>query len=196
MQLLSTIPGFDLDSLEAFAEHAASHPDEVLLGFEAKAHWEGRSVENFAKVGPWSIAGHRTAKPSRDYSIQFGGCKEVLDALGAEGAGDRMEPVEGMLAALCACVSRTICISAAREGLSIEGLEVAAHATVDPRVLLGAAPADEAASCLQALAVEITVRGGGLDDTGLTRIGAMAARSPVYAMIAHANPLRTCVRAV
>lgn len=194
METLSAIPGIDVATLEAFNAHAAAHPNEVLLGLEAKTYWEGRSGESLAKVGPWALAGQRIEKPSRDYSIQFGGWKEVLDAIGIEGATDKIEPVEGALAAVCACVNWAVCINAAREGLPLEGLEVTARANVDPRVLLGVVPVEEAASCLQTIEMEITARGAELSEADVARIQSMAKRSPVHAMISHENTILTRVR--
>lgn len=191
----STVPGFDLEKLEGFAKYAGQNPSEVLLGVEARTIWEGNAGESLAKIGPWSLAGQRMEKPTRDYSIQFGAWKEVTDALGVEGARDKMEPVEAALAAMCSCVTWAICINAALEGVSFEGLEVKARADVDPRVLLAMLPAEEAASCLQKVELSIEVQGD-VSESDRERIAHMALRSPVHALIKHANTIHTTVRSV
>lgn len=190
---VSAIPGFDVEKLEAFNAFAAENPNDVVLGIEAKTIWEGHGGDSLGKVGPWQLAAQHIEKPTRDYSIQFGAWKEVADAIGVEGAHDKLEPVEAALAAVCSCVTWAICISAAREGLAFEGLEVKARAKVDPRVLLGIVPVEEAASCLQKVEMDINVQGENISDDERNRIANMAKRSPVHSLISHANSIYTNV---
>jgi uncharacterized OsmC-like protein len=191
--ITTAFPGFDTEKLEQFVGYATQNPNDVVLGIEAKAIWESEAGESLGKIGPWSLAGQRMEKPTRDYSIQFGAWKEVADAIGVEGARDKIEPVEAALAGMCACVTYAICINAAREGVSFEGLQVSARATVDPRVLLGIVPADEAASCLQSVDMDIEVKGD-LTETDRNRIREMAKRSPVHALVTHPNTIHTSVK--
>ena len=115
------------------------------------------------------------------------------EALGMPGAHDRVEPMEAALAAVASCVSTAITLNSAREGLSFDGLEVTAKATVDHRVLLGIAPVEEAASCLKSVDVDIKVDGD-LSDEQRDQILQMARRSPVHAMITGSNSINTKVR--
>lgn len=189
---MATIPGFDLDKLNEFSEYAGEHPNDVILGLEAKTIWEGRSGESLAKIGPWELAGERIDKPTRDFSIQFGAWKEVEEAMGVEGAQDRIEPVEAALAAMCACVNWAITINAARQELEIGGLEISAKAKVDPRVLFGVVPVEEAESCLKSVDLNIKVLGD-VSDEVRAKIKDMALRSPVHSMITGRNSVTTTV---
>lgn len=193
-EVLSSIPGFDVDKMEAFNAFAAENPNDVVLGLEARTIWEGHGGESLGKIGPWKLAGQEINKPTRDYSIQFGAWKEVEEAIGVQGAADKIEPVEAALAAVCSCVNWAICINAAREGLYFEGLEITARAKVDPRVLLGIVPVEEAASCLQTVEMDIHVTGDVSDDDR-RRIAQMAKRSPVHALLTYSNTIHTTVRA-
>lgn len=184
--------GFDVDKLEEFNKFAADNPNDVLLGITARTIWEGEGGGSLAKIGPWEMAGNTISKPTRDYSIQFGAWKEVEEAIGVEKAMDRIEPVEATLAAVSACVNTAIAINAAREGVAYDGLEITTKATVDPRVLLGILPVEEAASCLQSVEMSIEVQGD-VSDADKKRILEMAERSPVSAMIKNANNLVTTV---
>lgn len=192
MQAVSSIPGFDLEKVEDFIAFAAEHPNDVLLGLEARSIWEGYAGDSLAKIGPWTLAGTRIDKPTRDYSIQFGAWKEVCEAIGVRAAVDKIEPVEAALAAVNSCVTWAICINAAREGLHFDGLEVTARARVDPRVLLGVTPADEAISCMQKVELDIRVKGT-LSQEDHARILEMAERSPVHALIKYENDIFTTV---
>lgn len=184
--------GFDVDKLEEFNKFAADNPNEVVLGIEAKTIWEGSGGGSLGKIGPWELAGDRVEKPTRDFSIQFGAWKEVLEAIGVEGAQDHIEPVEAALAAMSSCVTTAIAINAAREGVDFDGLEVSAKAQVDPRVLLGIVPAEEAASCLQSVDMNISVSGD-VSAEDKARIQEMAARSPVAAMVKYSNNVNTTI---
>lgn len=65
---------------------------------------------------------------------------------------------------------------------------MAVKATVDPRVLLGVVPAEEADSCLQQADVDIKV-GGNLSKAEKDKILEMAHRSPVHALVKGANSI-------
>jgi len=185
--------GIDVNQLEDFSKYAADNPNDVLLGIEASTIWEGTGGAALAKIGPWELGGNRIEKPTRDFSIQFGAWKEVEEALGFEGASDKVEAVEAALAAMCACVTTAVAINAAREGLDFDGIEITAKAAVDPRVLLGILPEDEARSCLQSVDMDIVVTGDDVTDEDRARIKGMAARSPVASMVKYANNLNTNV---
>ena len=193
-ETMSTVPGFNVEVLEGFAGFAAENPNDVQVGLQATTIWTGRAGHSTAKVGPWKLADQPINKPSRDFSIQFGAWKEVEEALGIEGADDKLEPVEAALAAMCGCVNWAICINAALEGVSFDELEVSATAIVDPRVLLGVLSIEEATSCLQSISLEITARGENMSDEDKRRIEEMAHRSPVHAMIRHSNTIYTNVK--
>ncbi|MFQ5426951.1 MAG: OsmC family protein [Gaiellales bacterium] len=184
----ATIPGLDPVKLDEFNKYAEANPNDVVLGLEATTIWEGHGVENLGKIGRWQLAGQVIDKPTRDFSIQFGAWKEVEEQIGVEGAHDRIEPMEAALAGMASCVSTAITLNAAREGVSFDGLEVTAKATVDPRVLLGAVPAEEAESCLQRVDVEIKVDGD-LSSEQKEKVIEMARRSPVHALIKGENTI-------
>ncbi len=189
---MAGLPGFDRDKLEEFAKYAAENPNDVILGLEAKTIWEGHGVENLGKIGPWSLGGKRIDKPTRDFSIQFGAWQEVEEAIGIAGAHDRIEPLEGALAALCSCVNTAVALNAARQGLTFDGLEVTAKANVDPRVLFGIVPVSEAQSCIQSVDVEVKVTGD-VSEEDRNKILEMAERSPVHIMVSGPNTVNTKV---
>ncbi len=189
---MSSIPGFNIDKLDEFSKHAQANPNDVLLGLEAKSIWEGSAIQNLGKIGPWQMAGQTINKTTRDYSIQFGAWKEVQEAIGIEGANDRIEPMEAALAGMASCVSTAITINAARQGISFDGLEVTARAKVDPRVLLGITDVEESQSCLKSVDVDIKVEGD-LTDEQREAILVMAKRSPVHAMVSGPNNINTRV---
>lgn len=189
---MSSIPGFNIAKLDEFSKHAQANPNDVLLGLEAKSIWEGSAIQNLGKIGPWQMAGQTINKTTRDYSIQFGAWKEVQEAIGIEGANDRIEPMEAALAGMASCVSTAITINAARQGISFDGLEVTARAKVDPRVLLGITDVEESQSCLKSVDVDIKVEGD-LTDEEREAILVMAERSPVHAMVSGPNNINTRV---
>jgi hypothetical protein len=111
-ETISTLPGFDAAKLEAFSTYAEDNPKDVVLDLEARSTWEGQGGRSLAKVGPWSRAGLRIEKPTREFTIQFGAWQEIEGAMGVEGAHDRIGPIETVLAAMCSCVKTPVCCSA------------------------------------------------------------------------------------
>ena len=192
LERITTLPGFDREKLEAFCEYADQNPNDVQLVLEAKTIWDGKGGESLGKIGPWTLAGQTTNKASRDFSIQFGAWKEVEEAIGMPGAYDRIEPVEGAMAALCACVNWAICINCVREGIHFDEMEIKAKVTADPRVLFGILSAEESVSCMQNVMMEIHVKGN-LTEMERIKIKEMADRSPVHALIKHSNNISTTV---
>lgn len=187
---MAEIPGFNVEAMEAFNKTASENPNDLVLGLEAKSIWEGSGIENLGKIGPWKLGEQEIDKASRDFSIQFGAWKEVEEALGMEGAHDRIEPMEAALAGMASCVSTAITLNAARQGLALEQLEVKAKAKVDPRVLLGIVPVSEAQSCMLSVDIEIKAEGD-LSEADREQILESAHRSPVHAMVSSANRINT-----
>lgn len=184
----SSVPGIDARKLEEFNRYAEANPGDVVLDLEATTIWEGHGVENLGKIGRWTLAGQTIDKPTRDFSIQFGAWKEVEQEIGIEGAHDRIEPMEAALAGMASCVSTAITLNAAREGITLGELKVTAKATVDPRVLLGVVPVEEAEACMKSVDVEISV-GGDLSKAEKEKILEMARRSPVHALVKGENSI-------
>jgi uncharacterized OsmC-like protein len=176
--------------MEEFNKTAAANPNDVVLGLEAKSIWEGKGIEDLGKIGQWSLAGQEIDKESRDFSIQFGAWQEVEEALGMDGAHDRIEPMEAALAGMASCVSTAITLNAARQDIGLKQLKVKAKAKVDPRVLLGIVPTEEAQSCMLSVDIEIKAQGD-LSDADRAQILDSAHRSPVHAMVSSANRINT-----
>src|SRR5438034_1600112 len=120
------VAGIDPRQIETFNKEYSKSPKSFTLGLEARSIWEGRGLGNLGKVGPWKLGTNPMKRPSRDFSVQLGSWREVGDALGVEGAADRIEPVETALMALCSCVTEAITLNCARQGVNLEGFEVRA----------------------------------------------------------------------
>ena len=192
---VAMFPGIEIETLEGFVTAMTNSPNDFILGLEAKTVWEGHAGKSLGRIGPWELAGNRIEKESRDFSIQFGAWKEVEDAFGVVGAHDRVEPVEVALAAMCGCVLWAICINSAREDVRFETLRVRAAIKVDPRVLFGILPIEDATSCLQNVDLQIDVTGDEVTEETRRKIAEMANRSPVHSMIKYANTMTTTVNA-
>src|SRR6266436_469777 len=154
----TTVKGIDTGQLEAFNKQYVAAPGKFTLGLQAKTTWEGRGLGNLGKVGRWTLGGQAIEKPTRDFSVQLGSWKEVGDAIGVEGADDRIEPVEAALLALSSCMTEAITLNCARTGVPLEGLEVMAKVDVDPGPIVGVKDPAEWNSSLKFVNVNVTVR--------------------------------------
>lgn len=171
----------DLDEFEAFAEHASENPEEVQLGLGARAVYEGTCAHSLAKMDSYKLGGEEIDRDTREYTIPFGGWKEVLEASGWQGATDRMEPIEVALAALSACINVGITINAVSNGVDIDHLETTVHTDNDPGVLFGLKDLDESDSVFENMTAEIEAEGEDLDEDQLEE---WAMRAPVYTLMA------------
>lgn len=175
------VEGIDAGQLEVFNKEYQVSPKSYTLGIEARTMWEGRGLGNLGKVGPWSLGGKPMKKPTRDFSVQFGSWQEVGDALGVEGADDRIEPIEGAMLALSSCVTEAITLNCARTGVDLRGLEVKAHVDVDPGPITGAKDPGDWDKTLKRIDVDVTARGN-ISQKDRKVIEEGATRSPVNYM--------------
>ncbi|MBZ6494759.1 OsmC family protein [Natrinema longum] len=179
-----TAHGTDLETLEGFAEHAAENPEAVQLGLRASATYEGTAAHSLAKIDSYDLGGETITRETREYTIPYGGWKEVLDAGGWIGATDRMEPIEVALSALAACINVGISINAAASGVDIDHLETRVGTDFDPAVLFSLEELKAADSVFENLTAEVEIDGEGLDRD---LIDEWARRAPVYALVSLAQ---------
>lgn len=185
-----TIEGIDAGQLERFNEQYASAPKNFELGIESRTIWEQKGLGNLGKVGRWTLGGQAIEKPTRDFSVQMGSWKEVGDAIGVEGADDRIEPIEAALLGLSSCVTEAIVLNCARTGVKLEGLDVKAHADIDPGPITGAKDASDWDKTLKHITVDVTAHGDfSGDDRKMIEDG--ATRSPVRYMFSKTGLLKT-----
>jgi uncharacterized OsmC-like protein len=187
------VPGIDARQIEAFNKEYTSSPQSFTLGLEARTMWEGRGLGNLGKVGPWKLGKQSMNKPARDFSVQLGSWQEVGDALGVEGADDRIEPVETALLGLASCVTEAITLTCAREGVDLKGLEVRARVDVDPGPITGAKDPRDWENTLKSVNVEITAKGD-LSENDQKTIEEGAMRSPVHHLFSRAVDLKSKFR--
>ncbi len=179
------VKGIDRNQLDAFGKQYLGSPKSFTLGINAKTIWEGRGVGNLGKVGPWSLGGGSIAKPARDFSVQLGSWQEVGDAIGVEGADDRIEPIEAALLGLASCVTEAVTVNCAREGVNLEGLQVSAHVDVDPGPIVGVKDPKEWNDTMKAVQVDITAKGNlSKEDRKVIEEG--VTRSPVHHIFSRA----------
>lgn len=186
----AAVEGIDTRQLEKFNEQYASSPDNFKLGIESRTIWEQKGLGNLGKVGRWTLGGQPIEKPTRDFSVQLGSWKEVGDAIGVEGADDRIEPVEAALLGLSSCLTEAIVLNCARTGVKLDGLEVKAHADIDPGPIVGAKDPSDWDNTLKQITVDVSARG---DFSGEDRrmIEDGAKRSPVRYMFSKTGLLKT-----
>jgi uncharacterized OsmC-like protein len=184
------VPGIDARQIEAFNKEYRASPDSFTLGLEARTIWEGRGLGNLGKVGPWKLGKQAMAKPSRDFSVQLGSWQEVGDALGVEGADDRIEPVETALVALASCVSEAITLNCARQGVDLKALEVKTRIDVDPGPITGVKEPRDWENTLKSVNVDVTASGN-LSENDQKTIEEGMERSPVHHLFSRAVQLKT-----
>lgn len=182
--------GIDLGTLEGFAEHASEHPEAVQLGLGASATYEGTAAHSLAKIDSYELGGETIARETREYTLPYGGWREVLDAGGWVGTTDRMEPIEVALSALAACINVGISINAVANGVDIKHLQTHVRADFDPAVLFSLAELKEADSVFENMTAEIEIEGEDLDED---LIDEWARRAPVYTLVSLGQDIEIAV---
>lgn len=184
--------GVDTDKLGEFAEYAAETPDAVQLGLGARSTYEGTCAHSLAKMDAYTLGGEEIERETREYTISYGGWKEVLDAGGWVGATDRMEPIEVALSALASCINVGITINAVANGVDIDHLQTRVRADFDPGVLFSLKGLDESEWVFENVTAEIEIDGEDLDDE---QVDEWARRAPVYTFVSLAQDIDLTVNA-
>jgi uncharacterized OsmC-like protein len=182
--------GVDIEQLEGFTEFAAENPDEVQLGLGARSTYEGTCAHSLAKMDSYTLGDQTIARDTREYTIPYGGWKEVLDAGGWFGATDRMEPIEVALSALASCINVGITINAVANGVDIEHLQTRVRTNCDPGVLFSLRDLGEADAVFENLTAEIEIESPDLDKD---QIDEWARRAPVYTLVSLAQDIQLTV---
>ncbi|MFP8957792.1 OsmC family protein [Natrialbaceae archaeon A-CW3] len=185
-----TAHGIDLETLEGFAEHAATNPEAVQLGLGATATYEGTAAHSLAKVDSYEIGGETIARETREYTIPYGAWREVMDAGGWIGATDRLEPIEAALSALAACINVGISVNAAANDIDIEHLQTRVRTDFDPAVLFSLEELREADSVYENLTAEVEIEGEDIDQD---LIDEWARRAPVYTLVSLAQDVEMTI---
>lgn len=175
----------DIEALESFRTLLEQEPDKGKLHLEAKAVYEGQAGRSMVHVGPFGLDDVVIDRPTRHYTFPFGGWREVESMIGMDGATDRMEPVEMVLASIAACLVSSVSVNAARLGIDTDGLEIKVSTTIDPRVMLAVRGPEEHGNSLGSIKYDVKVRGDVSDDE-MEMIDKLCAYSPVYGMVSGA----------
>ncbi|QLG61832.1 OsmC family protein [Halorarum salinum] len=182
--------GVDVDELEAFAEYASDRPDAVRLGLGARATYEGTCAHSLAKIDSYGLGDETIARDTREYTIPYGGWKEVLDAGGWVGATDRLEPIEAALSALASCINVGITVNAVANGVEIESLRTDVRVDFDPGVLFSVRDLEEVDGVFDNLIAEIEIECEDLDED---QVDEWARRAPVYTLVSGAQDVNLTV---
>jgi uncharacterized OsmC-like protein len=182
--------GIDVEQFELFAERAANNPEAVQLGLGARSTYEGTCAHSLAKIDSYELGGETIARDTREYTIPYGGWREVLDEAGWVGATDRLEPIEAALSALAACINVGITINAVANGVDVEHLQTRVRTDFDPSVLFSLAGLREADSVYGNLTAEVEIEG---EDIDKDQIDEWARRAPVYTLVSLAQDVEMTV---
>lgn len=182
--------GVAVEDLESFANYAAENPTEVELGLAAESTYEGTCAHSLGKIDSYRLGGESIERDTRQYTIPFGGWKEVLDAGGWVGATDRLEPIEVALSALASCINVGITINAVAAGVDINHLETRVSVDTDPSVLFSVKELHESDSVFKHLSAEIEIEA---DDLDRDQIDEWARRAPVYTLISLAQDIELTI---
>lgn len=179
----------DVEALEKFRDTLDQDPKTGKLHMEANAIYQGQVGRSMVHVGPFALDDTPIDRPTRQYTFPFGNQREVEDLIGMEGATDRIEPVEMVLASIAACLVNSISVNAARLGIDTTGIEINVRTTLDPRTLLGLTPSDDTDESIGEIEYDVKVNGD-ISDDDLDMVRKLCLYSPVYGMISNSIKIR------
>ncbi|WP_255195443.1 OsmC family protein [Halorarius litoreus] len=184
--------GVDLERFSEFAEHAATHRDEIQLELSASATYEGRAGHSLTKVKAYSLGGEPIERATREYTLPMGAWREVEAAAGFVGPTDRPEPIEVALATLTGCLNVAVSFTALHEGIDIDGLETSVRLDFDPSVVFFLDEVENSETTFDDIDITIEVSGD-ITDEQREVLQAGARRSPVWNLMRLPNDMEPSV---
>ncbi|MFW5966591.1 MAG: OsmC family protein [Persicimonas sp.] len=173
--------GVDTNQLQEFVNFAGENPDDVQLELRARSVYEGTCAHSLAEIKAYQMGDAEIERETREYTIPYGGWREVLEEAGWVGAVDRMEPIEVACSALASCINVGISINAVANDVDIETLETHVEVDFNPGVLFGLQDVEESDTVFTNFRANVDVTG----DVDRAQIDEWARRAPVFAMMAH-----------
>ena len=179
----------DVKTLEKFRNSLDQNPSSGKLHMEANATYQGHAGRSMVVVGPYALDDTPIDRQARQYTFPFGNQREVEDLIGVVDSTDRIEPVEMVLASIAACLVNSISVNAARLGIDTSGIKINVRTTLDPRILLGLAPAEDSDGSVGEIEYNVKVEGT-INDEDLDMVRKLCLYSPVYGMISNSIKVR------
>lgn len=186
----SVTHGVALEDLESFVDFAVEHPEAVEFTLEAESIYEGTCAHSLAKIAPYTLGDETIDRDTREYTVPYGGWKEVLETAGWVTPTDRMEPIEVALSALAACINVGISLNAVANGVDIDDLTTRVRADFNPAVLFNIADLDDADAVFDNITADIDIDAPDIDKD---QIDEWARRAPVYTLVSMAQDLHVTV---
>lgn len=182
----TVVKGLDVGKFHAMTEELRAHPEYAEVEFRARVESEDVVYHSTARIGPFSIAGEEFGQ-TRDHVLHLG----VPIELQAEVVSpvDRIEPVELALAGMADCVTGTIAVYAAVNGIEVDRISTSVRAPLSLLVFAGVQDLDQRDETYGQITIDVELEGDNLTQADRDLLATQAMRSPAFNLIALAHDI-------
>lgn len=178
------VKGLDVVKFHAMTEELRAHPSYAEVEFRAQAESEDVVYHSTAKIGPFSIAGEEYGQ-TRDHVLHLGVPVELQTEVISP--VDRIEPVELALAGMADCITGTIAVYAAANGIEVDQINTSVRAPLSLLVFAGVKNLSQRDEIYGQIAINVEITGSKLTEADRIFLAEQAMRSPVFNLIALAH---------
>jgi uncharacterized OsmC-like protein len=182
----TVVKGLDIGKFHTMTEELRAHPEYADVEFRARVESEDVVYHSTARIGPFSIADEEYGQ-TRDHVLHLG----VPVELQAEVVSpvDRIEPVELALAGMADCVTGTIAVYAAINGIEVDEIRTSVHAPLSLLVFAGVKDLDKRDEIYGQITIDVELEGKNLTEADRDLLATEAMRSPALNLIALAHDI-------
>jgi uncharacterized OsmC-like protein len=184
------VKGLDVDKFHQMIEEVRANPESAEVEFRARAESEDVVYHSTAKIGPFSIAGQEYGQ-TRDHILHLGVPIELQTEVVSP--VDRIEPVELALAGMADCVTGTIAVYAAANGIEVDRIRTSVRAPLSLLVFAGIKDLDQRDEIYGRIVIEVELEGENLTSAERDFLAEQAKRSPAFNLIALAHEIEPTV---
>jgi uncharacterized OsmC-like protein len=183
----TVVKGLDIGKFHAMAEDLRAHPEYADVEFRARVTSEEVVYHSTARIGPFSIAGKEYGQ-TRDHVLHLGVPVELQTEVVSP--VDRIEPVELALAGMADCVTGTIAVYAAVNGIEVDQIRTSVRAPLSLLVFAGVKDLDQRDEIYGQITIDVELEGDDLTEADRDLLAKQAMRSPAFNLIALAHDIQ------
>ncbi len=180
------VKGLDVTRFRAMTEELRVHPEYADVEFRARAESENIVYHSTVRMGPFSISGKEYGQ-TRDHILHLGVPVELQGEVVSP--VDRIEPVELALAAMADCVTGTIAVYAATNGIELDKIRTSVRAPLSLLVFAGVKDLDQRNEIYGQISIDVELEGRNLTEADREFLSTQAMRSPAFNLIALAHDI-------
>jgi uncharacterized OsmC-like protein len=174
------VKGLNVAKFREMVEEVRVHPEYADVEFRARAESEDVVYHGKVEMGSFSVAGQEYGQ-TRNHILHLGVPIELQTEVVSP--VDRIEPVELALAGMADCITGTIAVYAAINGIEVDKIRTTVRAPLSLQLFVGIKGLDKRNEIYGDITVDVELEGQNLTEDDRVFLAEQAKRSPAFNLI-------------